>query len=104
MLKAELLYLSKMNCFNLGRFSTVGSQGRTGLSVGAGSVLVTYSEGHGAQPTSLVLVHVGMEAGRAPASVAATDAGVKTGHSHQLQGMRRECSPGPGMLLQTGRC
>ena len=38
-LKAELLYLSKIYCFKMWRFSSVGAQGNTGGDCGGGSLL-----------------------------------------------------------------
>ena len=57
-LKALALYLSKIHCFKCGRFSTVGAQGRTGLSVG-GSDLVGQLHVVSSGLTTPELVHFG---------------------------------------------
>ena len=57
-LKAELLYLSSMYFFSIGRFSSVGSHGRTGSSVG-GRDRFGHWQGLSLGPTTPELVHFG---------------------------------------------
>ena len=76
-LNAELLYLSRMYFLMIGRFSTVGSKGRTGGAVGGGA---RFGHLHGSWwgPSTPVFSQGGRLAGAELLAATEAEAGVAT--------------------------